>query len=323
MIFKYIKNFFSNHNNYQNWYFETSSVNYLLDNLFSKPEYSSIKTKKLQLRKRRKWYISNITLWEIFLTNNVERRKELFDFSRCLFYKDLMPSIEELLVNYINNGLPIVETRYKLKSNSLFSKHWKKSCRNRAYFFEPNISDLKKHTEYYRFLGKYFIKKNNGFILNFNEKISIDGKELELNKTESSFKKLISEFSEKEFKELEQYLYLAFDLTLIIFCYGINFNQQITESYWKKIGVENPNDRIEYVVEKIPDIFYRGPIANITKMILSQANTKSTRGVYFDALHSIYITYSDLYFSDDEHFSNLKTIKDPNMLKIKKVSESL
>ncbi|CAA0144317.1 conserved hypothetical protein [Tenacibaculum maritimum] len=318
-----LKRLFRKHTDYENWYFETSSVNYLLDNVFSSPKHSSIKTRKLQLNKSRKWYISNITLWEIFLTNNEDRRRELFDFSRCLFYKKLMPSIEELLINYIQNGLPIIETRYELKSNSIFSKHWEKSCKNRSYFFEPDHKDLKRHTEYYRFLGEYFVKTNNGYILNFEESIFVGDKELELKQIENSFKKLISDLSEKEFKELEQYIHLSFKLVLIIFCYGINFNQKLTENYWSEIGIENLNDRIEYLVENMPDIFYRGPISNITKMILSQANTKSTRGVYFDALHSIYITYSDLYFSDDEHFNNLKTSKDPNMIKIKKVSESI
>lgn len=318
----FIKNLFRNHKDYQNWYFETSSVNYLLDEVFTGPENSSIKTRKLQLKKSRKWYISNITLWEIFLTNNEERRRELFDFSRCLFYKDLMPSVEELLINYINNGLPNIEERYKLKSKSIFSRHWRKSCQNLSYFFEPELADLKRHTEYYRFLGEYFIKTNNGYVLNFVEDISLDGKKLEMGKIQTSFQKLISELSDEEYKEHEQYINLSFKLVLIVFCYGINFNQQMTENFWKKIGIENPNDRISYVVEKIPDLFYRGPISNITKMILLQANSKSTRGVYFDALHSVYITYSDFYFSDDEHFNNLKqTIKDPNMFKIKKVSE--
>ena len=258
----------------------------------------------------------------MFLTNNEERRRELFDFSRCLFYKDLMPSIEELLINYINNGLPNIEKRYKLKSKSIFSTHWKKSCRNLSYFFEPEITDLKRHTEYYRFLGEYFVKTNNGYVLKFDEKISLDGKELEMENIQKSFQELISDLSDNEYKIHEQYINLSFQLVLVVFCYGINFNQQITEEFWDKIGIENPNDRISYVVKKIPDLFYRGPISNIAKMILLQADTKSTRGVYFDALHSVYITYSDLYFSDDEHFDNLKkTIKDPNMLKIKKVSE--
>jgi hypothetical protein len=48
-----------------------------------------------------------------------------------------------------------------------------------------------------------------------------------------------------------------------------------------------------------------------------QSNWKYNRGVYFDSLHSAYITYSDLYFTADDHFINFKNeISDPNMLKI-------
>ena len=314
-------NIFRKHSSFENWYFETSAVNSLLDNIFSKPENSSIKTRKLELKKGRKWYISNITLWEMFLTNNEDRRTELFDFSRCIFYKDLMPSIEELLINYINNGLPIIEKRYKLKSFSLFGKEWTKACRNINYFFAPDIDTLKKHTEYYRFFGEYFVKTNNGYSLNFNENISVADKDVDMKKIESAFQTYTKTLSNDWFKKNEKYIYVSFKLVLIIFCYGINFDQKTTEKYWKKKRVENPIDRINYVVENIPNIFTRGPIANISKMILLQANTKSTRGVYFDALHSIYITYSDLYFSDDEHFGNLKQINDPNMMKIKKTTD--
>ena len=321
MIFRFIKKLLNNHKSYQNWYFETSSVNYLLDNIFSKKEFSSIKTRKLQLRKKRKWYISNITLWEIFLTGNENRRTELFDFSRSLFHKELMPSIEELLINYIKNGLPTIEQRYKLKSKSIFSKHWKKACKNSLYFFEPNINDLKTHTSYYRFLGEYFVQTNKGYVLDFDVNISVEGKEYEMKKIENAFTNYKTKIGNEKYKKYEQHYNLSFQLVLIIFCYGINFNQEITENYWRKIGINNPNERIDYVVKNMLELFYRGPISNVAQMILLQANTNSTRGVYFDALHSAYITYSDLYFSDDSHFESLKTINDPNMLKIRKVSE--
>ncbi len=232
-----------------------------------------------------------------------------------------MPSIEELLINYINNGLPLIERRYKLKSKSLFGKEWNKACRNINFFFEPDIETLKRHTEYYRFFGEYFIKTNNGYSLSFNEKISVDEKKVDIKKIENAFQYYTNTLPKDWLKENEKYIYLSFRLVLIIFCYGINFDQKTTETYWKKKRIDKPTDRINYVVKNIPDIFTRGPIANIAKMILSQANSKSTRGVYFDALHSIYITYSDLYFSDDEHFNNLKKINDPNMLKIKKTSD--
>ena len=257
----------------------------------------------------------------MFLTNNKDRRTELFDFSRCIFHENLMPSIEELLINYINNGLPTIERRYKLKSKSLFGKEWNKACRNLDFFFEPDIDTLKKHTEYYRFFGEYFVKTNNGYSLNFDEKISVDDKELDLKKIEDAFHFYTKNLDKDWFNENEKYIHLSFKLVIAILCYGINFDQKTTEAYWENKRIENPIDRINYVVKNIPDIFTRGPIANITKMILSQANSKSTRGVYFDALHSIYIAYSDLYFSDDEHFNNLKEINDPNMLKIKKTSD--
>ena len=75
-------------------YFETSGVNYLFDKVFSNPDFGSLATKKLQIEKGRKWQISNVTLWKIFLTKNEDRRYDLFDFSRCLFYDTLICSPE-------------------------------------------------------------------------------------------------------------------------------------------------------------------------------------------------------------------------------------
>ena len=106
-------------------------------------------------------------------------------------------------------------------------------------------------------------------------------------------------------------------VTLILLCYGIGLDQSTIESFWNSIGKLKPLGRLEYTLQNFPDIFYRGPITNISKMILIQA-TKFGRGFYFDSLHSSYITYSDLYITNDQHFINFKNTHEnyPNMFKL-------
>ena len=49
---------------------------------------------------------------------------------------------------------------------------------------------------------------------------------------------------------------------------------------------------------------------------------KSNRGIIFDALHSVYIDYVDLFITNDQHYKNIaKNFEDFNTNKIKLVDE--
>lgn len=58
-------------------------------------------------------------------------------------------------------------------------------------------------------------------------------------------------------------------------------------------------------------------------MTLAQSKGKYSRGMFWDSLHSFYLTYVDFLFSEDEHFQDLKTSlgDHPNAFKIQKLSE--
>ena len=152
-------------NYFETYYFETSAVNYLFGNLFNDNRFSTVKKKRLQLSKRRKWYISSIVLWEIFLSKNKKRKNQLFDFSRTLFYDYLIPSPEEIIINYINSGLPLIEKKYLLRSKSIFAKEWEKACKDFDYFFAPDENQVAEYTKHLRFIGKYFTKTSKGYSL--------------------------------------------------------------------------------------------------------------------------------------------------------------
>lgn len=299
-------------------YFETSAVNYLFDNVFNNQENSSIKTKELQIKKGRKWQISNITLWEIFLINNEERRYDLFDFSRSLFYDHLISSPEEIIVNYIKSGCPIIETQYELNSKSLFSSEWTAACKNLDYAFQPDREQIESLTEHLRFLGKYFVKTKKGYSLkslnNFDEvSDKINGAFLK-----HIYGQLLKNYGDNPDKDAKYFIAVSLQITMMILCYGIGFDQPMIESFWNKDRKTEPLERLELTVKNFSDIFFRGPIANISKMIILQSKNKTGRGLYFDSLHSIYTTYSDMYVSNDDHFLKYKNDNktDPNMYKI-------
>ena len=302
----------------ESYYFETSAVNFLYD-VFSKDEkFSSIKTKKLQVSKGRKWYLSSATLWEIFKTKDEKKRYELFDFCRCLFYDHLIKCPEEIIINFIKSGCPSVEKSYNLDSSDLglFAKEWRNACKDIRFVFQPDEKQINDRTNALQFFGKYLYKKQKGYELKGYPELIDQSYHLLGIRLESLLKKLFNEFDNIT-EEEKQFTSVVFHVALITICYGITLDQQIIESYWNSIGISKPISRIECLVENSISLFFRGPIANIAKMMVLQSNGKYGRGVFFDSLHSAYITYSDLYFTADNHFINFKNeIADPNMLKI-------
>ena len=128
--------------------------------------------------------------------------------------------------------------------------------------------------------------------------------------------KLAQEFDDLT-DERKQYVAIVFHVALIILCFGITLNNQIVENYWHSINISKPIYRMEWLIENSISVFFRGPLSNIAKMIILQAKSKYSRGLFFDSLQSVYFTYIDMYFTSDGHFIDFKkTIPDPNMIKI-------
>jgi hypothetical protein len=271
-------------------YFETSAVNFLYQ-LFSKDEkHSSVKTKALQVSKGRKWYISTVTLWEIFKTKDEKLRYDLYDFSRCLFYDHLIKSHEEIIVNYLKSGCPVVEEPYCLDASDscLFAKEWRTACKDVRFVFQPDRDQLDQRTEHMQFFGKYFFKLQNGYTLrSYNELIDQSYHYLGI-RLNSLIEVLFNEF-ENITDEQKQYIAVVFHVAVFILCYGITLNHQIVESFWISIGIPEPKARVEAMVENFKSAFFRGPISNIAKMIILQTDSKYGRGLIFDSLHASYI----------------------------------
>jgi hypothetical protein len=304
-------------------YFETSAVNYLSDLIFRNPSFGSLATRKLQIEKGRKWRISNVVLWEIFLTKDEQRRYDLFDLARCLFYDSLICSPEEIIINYIQNGCPVVEKQYKLDSQALFSREWTMACKNQDYAFQLNRDQLEDYTTHLRFMGEYFVKTSKGYSLKTIDEFDEVSSKITGAFLQSMVDKLLEPDHRAISDESKNYVVYSLQVVMIILCYGIGFNQPIIEQFWNKHKKTEPLERLAIAVNNFPEIFFRGPLANITQMIILQSKNKSGRGLYFDSLHSIYMTYSDLFITNDEHFFIYKNENnhDPNMTKVTSIKD--
>jgi hypothetical protein len=186
---------------------------------------------------------------------------------------------------------------------------------------QRGTKQLNGRTEAFQFIGKYLYKKQKGYELKGYQELIDQSYHLLGIRLESLLKKLFEEYDNLT-EEKKQFVSIAFHVALIIICYGITLDQQIIESYWNSIGTSKPISRIEYLVENSTSLFFSGPVANIAKMVVLQSNGKYGRGVFYDSMHSAYITYSELYFTADDHFINFKNeIEDPNMLKIDHIKD--
>lgn len=299
-------------------YFETSGVNYLSDLIFSNPNFGSLATRKLQIEKGRKWQISNVTLWEIFLTKDENRRYDLFHLSRCLFYDTLICSPEEIIVNYIKSGSPIIEKQYELDSKALFSKEWTFACANLNYAFQPDGELLESFTKHFRFLGEYFVKTSKGYSLQPITQLDEFSTKISSSYLKYIYEKILKQCDCEIDDEIRNYIGYSMQVIIIILCFGIGYDQQTIENFWNTDRKIEPLERLELCADKFPEIFFRGPLANITKMIILQSKNKTGRGMYFDSLQSIYTTYSDMFVTNDEHFLKYKeeNDNDPNMQKV-------
>ena len=253
-------------------YFETSAVNYMYNEVFLKNGFDPEKTGKVNERRNCQWLISDITLWEIFLTKDKKLRDSLFDFSKLLFHKQLIMSPEELIVKFIDNGCPILENGFEFYSNGVFAPEWYKSCTIPDYYFEPaDYDSFRNYAANIRNIGKSSLKlgkletnsKNNSnpFIVDLDgKKIEISGKkrhsEEVFNKAfmDNIYNKLISEYNNKTNENI-QYVLVSMNVALTILCYGTGINRNIIDAFWNRIGVYNPYKRLLYTANNYLNVF--------------------------------------------------------------------
>jgi len=153
------------------WYLETSAINYFMK---SHSVEDALSTKHYQLKKGRDWRISPVALWEILMTSDEIRREEIIYFCQHLFNRELLPSPEELIIPYIEQGMPLVETPRPLISKTSLARTWRDLVDDRRKTFILDQNDLKKKMKLIQSHSKHVFKiiKNDDFIINSDEEFA-------------------------------------------------------------------------------------------------------------------------------------------------------
>lgn len=282
-------------------YFDTSAANYVIDQLSID---DAISTKAFQEVRGRKWCLSPVALWEIMNTSDADRRERLIFFSQHLFSEDLLPSPEELLVSYIEQGCPRNERRRDLRSTADIASVWKGICQDTR---KTLIFDHDEIRSRFKMLipvtrDVHRITRNRSIRLDrytHEEYLDTSLDQLVRNLSWVKGKKNIDDRTYKIHK-------LAIFYILFFLCAEVGVHPEPIRRFWARLGINDTLERIRYIMSEHEVLAARGPIAVMALMTYVQTNGKFSRGVYWDSLHSVYLTYVDWLFSEDPHFKDLR-----------------
>lgn len=285
------------------WYFETSAVNFFMD---GRSVESALATKQLQLNKGRDWRISPVTLWEILMTSDERRREEIIYFCQHLFGRELLPSPSELIVSYIEQGMPMVEKPRKLISESNIANVWRDLVDDRDRTFILDHEDLRRRAK----LIQSFTKEIHNLIKFGDLILSADKSYAGFDASLSSMVKEIPFIKEGEptTDELRLQYKVSLYYILTILCAEAELENGPIKKFWENLGIHSTLDRAWYVIKELSTLIHRGPFIVMSCMTISQAKGKYPRGVWFDSLHSMYVTYADKIFTSDGHFQGLRDV---------------
>lgn len=289
-------------------YFDTSSINYFVDN------YSindCIATQRLQAHKKRIWCLSPVNLYEIFMNSSVERREEIIHRINILYYGK--SSYFDIPTRILFGEVLGYTTKTLTEFEDLMKKMWlniKTHPKNKEEDFRFDDEDFQKR----RSLVNTIIKDTLKCLLK-EDVINLSEKELlEILDTNENtvgifmVKKICSRFN-NDFLTKENLVKIF--LIYMIFCFGVEPNNEFLEEFWKNKENFTKNNEVTRTLNRFisllndhEKILFNHPvIEEMTKFIIFEYNNpkkKIDRGTFSDALHLIY-SFLCFYFVTDDN----------------------
>lgn len=278
-------------------YLDTSGLNYLNDNL-TRTDLNWFTEKGVEL------HLSSATVWEILLNSNKDRRESLIYFGQKHCSSKLLKSSSEILIDYLNQGCP------EMNRIAFWEDPWTKLDLGRTWTnihgdigrtIPVETQEIKDFSTNARTLSK----KLKRILLEMS-----DSKYQ--NKGSDAFCKIAQQVAlnnglDVKEKNLSPFI-ISTILAFFLVCIGMDIDKSVIRNYWQKKGINDPLERLDYLVEEYPKYFARGPIAEMAKMVdvqIKHENSKS-RGLLFDCFHIIYAYYTDIFFTNDKHFAKYR-----------------
>ena len=208
-----------------------------------------------------------------------------------------------MIVRYIDSGCPVVEREYHLASNGAFSAAWRDICqiKKKTLIYDQSLIAQKN-------VLRQIARQVNDFVkfggLEIPGKPGIAGLQVSVQHVLDRFNVIPPEL--QEIPEAVRHFRLVALFIILVLCTGVSIEGQIIEAFWTKRGINRIDKRIEFIFGTHPELVLRGPFQQIAFRTGFQSVGKFSRGVYFDSLHTVYSTYSDLMISADSHFRTFR-----------------
>ena len=259
--------------------------------------------------------MSPITFLELSLTVEEERRDKLLGFAQHLLHEEILPAPEELVIQFIGRGCQLIEKRTTLRSRMPLAKVWRKVTSLSDETFQLHQSVVQPAAAAFRTIGHLAesVLKNRELdphackdSLGFQIQIALVRDRLKLKPMPGI-----------DFKTHQNITTLTIFFILVTFCCLITPYAVPYEEFWQKLKISNPLERLEWVISEQKILFCRGAFVELALAALTQIQTKTSRGLYFDAFHSLYLPYVDRFLTIDPHFLEMaKACVHPNSYKI-------
>lgn len=282
------------------FYFETSAVNYLVG------KYGwndAMATKDLQTSKGNLWYLSPVTLWEILLTTDPDKREQIIFFIQHLFNDKVLCSPAEIIINFIKDGCPETQEKYDFHSKIEIATVWQTMCEDKRRTFNFNHEDLKQKMKLFQDFSKKIDTAVKSMLLNDKSKDKDQFHEL----ADVYYQQIRNSLPYTD-PDYHNVIKLSILFSHMVICMEMELDGKPLNTFWEKHNIKEPIERFSYLMTNHYDILLRGPIYQMALMAYYQTaiKNKSNRGLFMDCLHSIYFTFTDVFVTNDEHYSGLR-----------------
>lgn len=283
------------------FYLDTSALNFLADNVKDFDFLTGIKENlKFEL------FLSPVSLWEVLLNSNAERRDYLIYWAQFNCASKLIKSPTEIIIEYIKQDCPI---------------------KDRKIFRDAPYSNMEMGATWEYIHGKI----DRTIPIDFNE---LKERSNGIRQFSKSLKRIINDMSDDSQKnyesdpfhdamimalgnlehrrEIDRKTERIYKITLVfiffIVCIGFELQNSVVREFWIDKGIEDPFERLDFIIQNHSVLMVRGPVLEMAMMAETQLqmdNSKS-RGLLHDCMHTIYCYYADNVITSDTHFECLR-----------------
>lgn len=250
----------------------------------------------------------------------MKKRERIIFYCQHLFHDQLLNSPSEFIINYIDKGCPLIEPRHDFHSKLSINNAWKDICSNKRKTFIFDYKVLKRQMRLFQKFSKQIDTILHRVVLD----ITVSDEELGWQRFVNFYYRQLMKNQKNYDTQSEKIIKISILFVFYVLCLGVDVDNSPIYSFWQKEGIKEPFHRLSYLMKKYEKLFFQGPFYEMAVMAYHQITLgeKSNRGLFMDCLHSIYITYADIFITNDKHFKTLKDkIDNPNFLKVKHISE--